>query len=139
MKVLDPGHLFALQALDGKWPTLLRCVKRNQPPEKYPGNRDAYPGTNCQEVIRALISRLKYLDQQQPARQNDDAIFHLEMVLLALEDRAHQKHGSEVIADLSIDEVLAATPCPTCGHVLCSWCPKTEAPGHAAEVSPSAS
>jgi hypothetical protein len=48
MKVIDPGHYYELNVLDGDLPlpAYLRFVKREGP--GYPGNKDHYPGTTCQ-------------------------------------------------------------------------------------------
>jgi hypothetical protein len=62
MKVIDEDHKFDLATLDGYEPIRLTFVKRNNPPDKYPGNKDAYPGTTTQEVLRALINRSLYVN-----------------------------------------------------------------------------
>ena len=66
MKVLDPGHDYALNVLDGLLGEFERLtfVKRDNPPEKYPGNNSAHPGTTIQEVCRVLIERLRYVNGQ---------------------------------------------------------------------------
>lgn len=127
VRVIDPGHLFALRRLDGAGEELLRFVKRNDPPEKYPGNFSAYAGTNIQEVLRALIARLVYLQEQSPASENEKAIAHLTLGLYELEVRAHRKHG--VVLDAIPEEVLAAPACFICGHTFCSWCADSRHPG----------
>lgn len=120
MIVLDPGHQFLLDILDGYGSQRLTFVKRDQPPEKYPGNDGHYPGTNCQEVLRVLLSRLRYLQGQDAACENGRVIDHLERALYELEARAHRKHGG--LLTRTVAEVVAASPCPRCGHVFCTWC-----------------
>lgn len=68
MKVLDQGHKYQLDTLDGKEPEILTFVKREG--DKYPGNVGSYSGTTTQEVLRVLIDRTKYVDKQIPAREN---------------------------------------------------------------------
>lgn len=121
MKVLDPGHQFSLLTLDGEEEQILTFVKRCRPPEKYPGNTNAYPGTNIQDVLRALIARVEYLDEQQPAQENLEVLRHLKSAFQKLEMRAHRLHGLSLFTP--VDDLLEQPPCPTCGHVLCQWCP----------------
>lgn len=130
MKVLDPGHRYALDQLDtDKYPKpsehcILRFVKRIG--DKFPGNEPpGYEGTTTQEVIRALIDRTIYVDQQIPHSQNTDVLIHLRRALRCLEQRAALERG-----DHSAERVIRELPpwsmiekmqtCETCGHVLCS-------------------
>src|SRR5438552_14576746 len=93
MKVLDPGHKYELDNLDSKYnlKTLLIFVKREG--DKYPGNIGHYEGTNLQEVIRVLIDRIKYLDNQIHDDRNITCIQYLRNVLWLLEDRAAERHN----------------------------------------------
>src|ERR1700721_2807169 len=95
MRVLDPGHQYALKHLDGNLEELLTFVKREG--EGYPGNVGSHPGTNIQEVARVLIDRLKYLDTQDhdPCGRNTLAIYNLREVIRLLEDRAAERHGRD--------------------------------------------
>ena len=117
MKVLDPGHEYLLTSFDGVKPMWLRFVKRNDPPEKYPGNSDAYPGTQTQEVLRALIDRAHYVQGQQPDDDtNPQVISLLRQALVLLETRHATRHG--VFASFS--GAIETEPfCVTCGHILC--------------------
>ena len=62
MKVIDPGHKYELAHLDGNGHEVLTFVKREG--DGYPGNIDHHAGTNLQEVFRAALDRVKYLDNQ---------------------------------------------------------------------------
>ncbi len=99
MKVLDPGHRYDLATLDGReWETVeLRFVKRMGP--GYPGNESAYSGTTIQEVCRALIDRVIYLDGQDPDPVNVEVVEHLREVIIFLEERAAVRHGRELPID----------------------------------------
>lgn len=119
MKTLDPGHLYLLDTLDGDVQQVLRFVKRCNPPEKYPGNKDAYPGTNLQEVLRAMIDRLKYVDGQVHCHENITAIELLRQVLLQLEVRAAKAHGKRLTLEPSIVPIEFRPTCPMCGHLQC--------------------
>lgn len=61
MTVIDPGHEYLMDSLDGEQTNRLVFVKRQG--VKYPGNVGAHPGTTMQEVLRALLERLKYVNQ----------------------------------------------------------------------------
>lgn len=115
MKVIDPGHKYELITLDGSEPTILTFVKRNNPPEKYPGNVDAYPGTTTQETIRAEIDRTKYVQGQQQYPQNEVVLWALRIALYELEARAAQTHGRFLTVKLDCIEDYPI--CPICGHV----------------------
>lgn len=136
MKVLDPGHMFALQQLDTDVPSVygdpLIFVKREGP--GYPGNVGHYAGTNMQEVLRALISRVKYLQTQIPCGENERMIEFLRRALFQLELRAAKRHGRSVatlglqhIADdaheqplYSLRGIEDAPTCTGCGHIGCT-------------------
>lgn len=134
MEIIDPGHVYDLSWLDGRVPRshYLACdthvsevqefphnrlvfVKREG--EKYPGNVGAHPGTTMQEVLRALIHRLQYVDAQIPDRANAETLYCLRNALWFLEWRAARRHGRE--ADLQFDRIELQEVCPQCGHIGC--------------------
>ncbi len=118
MDIIDPGHKFGLNVLDGESKEILTFVKRNDPPEKYPGNIDAYSGTTIQEVLRVLISRVKYLDNQSPCRENKGLIYKFRSSLKLLEERNAIKKGR--VFRLSINEFIENLPvCTICLHLKC--------------------
>jgi len=125
MKVIDPGHEYALDYLDARIPTAgcLRFVKRVG--EGYPGNEGpAYAGTNMQEVLRALIDRLKYV-REQALQMNDESsaitdmrcIWKLRDALYCLEARAARRHGRESPA--YSHHIKDEPVCSGCGHIGC--------------------
>lgn len=116
MEVIDPGHKFLVESYDGGEPQVLVFVKREG--TGYPFNIGHHPGTNCQEVIRALIERVKYLQRQAACDENERIIQLLRESLMLFEDRAAQKRGQRVLRLANKDfELLPA--CRTCGHVAC--------------------
>lgn len=122
MDIIDPGHQYRLLSLDGPLDQRLTFVKRNTPPEKYPGNVDAYPGTNLQDVLRVCLDRLAYLDGQQAATENVWAARAIKEAIFALEVRAHRRHGRVLADSADPDDVARAAACSVCGHVYCTWC-----------------
>lgn len=88
MKVIEPGHIYELHWLDCKpqppeWPyqrsNTLVFVNREATP---------HPGTQTQEVIRALIDRTQHCDRCLRWDGNDQIIHHLRMALVLHEARA---------------------------------------------------
>lgn len=118
MKEIDAGHIYSLQILDDnkhESHTNLIFVKREG--EKYPGNKGFHPGTNCQEVLRAVIARIAYLDGQIPDDRNKIATGHLGRAIYLLEQRAAERHGRKPPSPF---EAIFGETCETCGHVGCT-------------------
>lgn len=116
MKILDAGHQFELDSLDGGEPQVLVFVKREG--EKFPFNKGSHPGTNMQEVVRALHSRLVYLNQQKPCWQTQMCITLCELLLYFLEERAAENHG-RTLALTTLQTLISGTTCKKCGHIGC--------------------
>lgn len=116
MKVLDPGHYYELDSLDGCFVNALVFVKRQG--AKYPGNIGAHSGTTSQEVLRALIDRAEYVNAQTPCAETQLACDLMRTALWLLESRAARRHGRPFT--VSADEVVSgAGKCRLCGHVGC--------------------
>lgn len=119
MEAIDPGHIYALRCLDSPGVdrvVILRFVKRKG--YNYPGNEDAYPGTTTQEVLRALIDRTKYVDNQIEHHRNDRVLFHLRMAILELEERAAERHD-RLLPEFDINEIEDIPVHESCGHIGC--------------------
>jgi hypothetical protein len=118
MRVIDPGHHYELDVFDGDatgYRSLLRFMKRVG--HGYPHNTEpTYPGTNCQEVIRALIDRVKYLHMQIPHPKNGAILDGLRAALVAFEERAAERHGRELVLTKTIEHEIS---CQACGHIGC--------------------
>lgn len=121
MKVIDPGHWYRLDTLDGEFKVELRFVKRIG--DKFPGNEaPGYAGTTTQEVIRALLDRARYVSLQQVDYRNELVINHLREALRILEIRAADRRGDiAAVNDISRARRPDELPtCDTCGHCMCS-------------------
>lgn len=117
MKIIDAGHVYLLDCIDGDEPQRLRFVKREG--EGFPFNEGSHNGTNCQEVLRALIDRTRYMLLQKPCAETEAALHNLESALLHYESRAARRHGRHL--DLySVHELVCGSPCKTCGHIGCN-------------------
>ncbi len=123
MKIIDPGHHYLLLTLDephdiaGK--QHLVFVKRCDPicHERYPGNYDQHPGTTLQSVIRCLIERVAYLQNQIACPENAVIKFMLKLCLWLLEFRAARRHGQFYMK--SIHFAVTAKMCTKCGPTIC--------------------
>ena len=130
MKILDPGHRYWLDMLDVEGDErhgveMLTFVKRQGP--RYPGNTSYYPGVNCQEVLRALIDRVKHLDKQTPDEHNAPILRSLREALWLFESRAAKRYGREFPALEEFESIEDEKTCPLCAHIRCSGeCGKTK-------------
>lgn len=116
MKVLDPGHYYSVNVYDGEDEQYIWFMHRIG--EGYPGNQgEPYSGTNCQEVIRVLIDRVKYLNSQIPCEANIVIITNLREALWQFEQRAADRHGRQ-LPERPI-EVEHIPTCVRCGHIHC--------------------
>lgn len=119
MKILDPGHTYELDILDGNddfGGNVLQFVKREG--ENFSGNVGKYPGTTTQEVLRACIDRSKYVNGQKSCAENEIVISLLEAALFLLENRAARNHGHFLKVD-SMKDFLSMKKCPKCFHIGC--------------------
>lgn len=87
MKILEPGHIYELNQVDGNGKETLRFVNRE------PGTE--HPGTQTQEVIRALIDRTMHCDNCLRWEGNDKIIHHLRMALTLHEARALERKAEK--------------------------------------------
>lgn len=120
MEVLIPGHHYSVLTLDPIESGLdqeIKFVMRNNPPEKYPGNYWAFPGTTTQELLRVIIDRAKYVDNQFHSGANLYVITYCRASLRVLEERAAAKHG-RWIQTLRVD-IENEPICLKCGHIEC--------------------
>jgi len=120
MTVLDPGHKYALEVLDGNGDHHLMFVKREGP--GYPGNVGHHSGVNIQEVCRALIDRVKYLDNQISCRENTEVLRCLRDAIWWLELRAAGRHKrvEEFVKIAGFGANIEDLPtCEHCGHIGC--------------------
>lgn len=120
MIVVDPGHTYLLDHLDGDNQSILAFVKREG--EGFPGNVGHHEGTNMQEVLRALIDRVQYLDDQISSPHNYQVLWHLRACIQNLEQRAAERHGLPASAAYNLwkDTFVEDLPtCHHCGHIVC--------------------
>jgi hypothetical protein len=83
MRVLDPGHRYALANLESVGETILQFMKD---PKLHDG--DGADGPSCQEVLRAVIDRVQTLNRERPWHGNDQIVYDLRHAIAGFESRA---------------------------------------------------
>ena len=81
MRVIDKGHHYILDTLDGETAVELKFVKR------FRGTNN-HAGTTNQEVLKCLIDRVETLDAESPWEGNRQIVKHLRMAIGLHESRA---------------------------------------------------
>lgn len=86
MEIIDPGHRYELDNMDGGT-TLLQFIKK-APVE--PGSailETVMNGTTNEEVVAALVDRMRFLDENLPCDENKAIITALEEVQVLIAQR----------------------------------------------------
>lgn len=123
MRCLDAGHSYLVSGYDGGEPQKIEFMKREG--EMYPGNVGSHPGTNCQELLRVLIDRVKYLDGQIPYSGDAKIVIRLQECLYIFEERAAERHHCEGMFQVgmgvigTLDSLEKQPTCARCGHIFC--------------------
>jgi len=81
MKIIDPGHEYELESIDGECPQRVVFVKRFRGVQNH-------AGTINQELLRVLIDRTERLDEERPWIGNKEIIECLRKALVLHEGRA---------------------------------------------------
>lgn len=107
MRVLDPGHRYALANLETGGETILQFYK-----DPALHNGDGYAGPSCQEVLRAVIDRVQELHREKPDVENAGIVHDLRHAIAGFEARALRRR---VEKDGLAIELL---PVASDGHIL---------------------
>lgn len=119
MKILDPGHdylvdVYSPHGTETNFEFGIGFVKKIG--ENFPGNEGAPKfGTNCQELLRVIIDRVKYLNKQKPSAHNRNIYQHLIAALAEFEIRAAHLKGQSFVPHEDIEDMK---PCKICGHIF---------------------
>ena len=89
MRILEPGHKYALANLESEGEQVLTFIRRSSDMVDYGDGEHA--GTNTQEAIRAVIDRSKYLHTIGPCEETANAIDWGRMMLYEYEARAWRR------------------------------------------------
>lgn len=113
MKVIDPGHKYEVENIDGSGKQVIQFVKRRGWDAELLPESERIEGIQTQELLRVVIDRTLYLHAEQPWNENVKIVHHLRDALRLYESRAARRH----IEKLSMPE--RAVACKSCGHFLC--------------------
>jgi len=91
MTIVEPGHIYELRWLDGAPVDSGDGLKENRLIFVNRENGTEHPGTQTQEVLRALIDRTQHCDRCLRWEGNDQIVYHLRMALILHEARALER------------------------------------------------
>jgi hypothetical protein len=130
MIVVDAGHHYVLSEVGVRGPRpWAELVFVKNIGEKYPGNTgEPHGGVLTQEVLRVLIDRTKYLNEQGACFETEMALAAMRQALAWYEVRAARCRGTHI--EGSHADVLDNAPvCTTCGHNQCHRTEHERLPG----------
>jgi len=110
MRVLDAGHRYELQGNKGGGPTVLQFFK-----DARLHDGDGAEGTTNQEVARALIDRLRYLEAEAPWGGDFHMIDNLRDLIVMHEVRAAMRRGLCGAAAMRVLVALNRAELPSVG------------------------
>ena len=114
MRVIDPGHIYEVQNVDGDGSQRIEFVRRRDDEAVVLDQTSRREGILTQELLRVAIDRTLYLNAEGPCHENIEIIDCLRRALSLYESRAArrtvEKHPMIERADV----------CEVCQHLLCS-------------------
>lgn len=87
MKITEPGHIYDFPRIDGEGFEGITFVNREKGTE--------HPGTQTQDVLRALIDRTMHCDNCLPWDENIRIIHHMRMAIAYHEARALERKAEK--------------------------------------------
>ena len=105
MNIIDPGHTYQLAFNKSEGVTELRFMKDSE------HNEGSYEGTSNQEVLRALIDRILFLNRQKSSEYNQQILKHLRSALVLHECRHLER---EVDKCKAVEQI----PITATGHII---------------------
>ena len=112
MQIIDPGHVYRLYNADGEGTQTIRFVRRRGDDGERIETKSE--GILSQELLRVLINRTLYLNDEDPCIEDVEIVHKLRDCLKLYESRAARR----TIEKLSMPEKTDA--CPICHHLLCN-------------------
>lgn len=107
MRIIDPGHIYLAESVGDIAAQRIQFVKNRG--QKYPGNTgDPQPGIICQELLRILIDRTAYLNNQGSCAETEHALASLRSALGWFEVRAARCRDEHI--DLPHSDSLEMQP-----------------------------
>lgn len=113
MRVIQAGHVYAAENVDGAGEQQIRFVRRRDRRGELLPEREREEGILTQELLRVAIDRTLYLYGEAPCDEDTEIVEALRRALTLYESRAARRS----IEKLARPEDAAT--CGTCGHILC--------------------
>lgn len=96
MKIITTGHQYQLASFEGSLPQTLQFIEKVPVSDGSKELRTVHDGTTNEEVLKALIDRLQYLNGKFPCRENAIVITKLEESLMWLNKRTADRQVRSV-------------------------------------------
>jgi hypothetical protein len=112
VKIIEPGHVYSVANVDGPGEQTIRFVRRRDEHAKL--LEESEEGILSQELLRVLIDRVRYLNDEDPCAEDVEIIVRLRESLRLFETRASRR----TIEKMPMVEMADA--CPICHHLLCA-------------------
>lgn len=113
MKIIDPGHTYEVENVDGEGTQTIQFVHRRGHDGQLLAEDQRKEGIQSQELLRVLIDRTIYLHIEQPWSENVKIVQQLRDALRTYEARA----ARSAVEKLPMPERQSF--CKECGHFLC--------------------
>lgn len=113
MKIIEPGHIYDVENVDGPGTQRITFVRRRSHDGRLLRDASRHAGILCQELLRVVIDRTRYLNDEDPCHEDVEIINALRGALRSFEARAARR----TIEKMPMPELADA--CPICHHLLC--------------------
>lgn len=91
MNVIDPGHEYQVNSIGDEPDQIISFLKRVN-------GELIHDGTTNEEIIKVLIDRMNYLQNQVPCVENEIAITGLTIALNSLESRTTKRVAQGIMS-----------------------------------------
>lgn len=118
MKIIDPGHRYLIESVNGGPSQEIFFVKREG--HNYPGNVGTQEGPITQDFLRAILDRCVYMNNQIPCAETEAVIASLRTAIMMFEIRAARCRGTAIELP-HLQDIDDAPACPKCGHIQCEY------------------
>lgn len=113
MRVIDPGHIYAVKNVDGDGEQHIQFVRRRDDHGELLDDSLCIPGILTQELLRVAIDRTLYLYAEAPCDEDTEIVDCLRTAFTLYESRSARR----TIEKLAKPE--KAKICDICHHILC--------------------
>jgi hypothetical protein len=114
MRVVDPGHIYEVQNVDGDGVQRIMFVRRRNDEATILPQAEREEGILTQELLRVCIDRTLYLNAEAPCPENVTIVNALRQALKEYESRAARRtiEKHPMIERMDV--------CEECQHALCT-------------------